>query len=45
MANALGCDWHTINDAVVANGTALIDHEGYFGTVPVLGLDEAGFWS
>jgi len=43
VANTLGCDWHTINDAVVAYGTALVEHPDRFGTVTALGLDETGF--
>ena len=27
----LGCDWHTVNDAVVAYGAALVDHPDRFG--------------
>ena len=41
VAKELGCDWHTVNDAVVAYGEALVDHPGRFGTVEALGLDEA----
>jgi transposase len=37
----LGCDWHTVNDTVIAYGTALVDDDpGRFGTVAALGLDE-----
>jgi hypothetical protein len=36
----LGCDWPTINDTVVAYGTALVEHKDRFGTVEALGLDE-----
>jgi transposase len=39
----LGCDWHTINNAVNACGTALIDHPGRYGVVEALGLDEVLF--
>jgi transposase len=28
VADELGCDWHTINDAVIAYGAALVDHPG-----------------
>ena len=41
VANELGCDWHTVNDAVIAYGEALVDHPGRFDTVEALGLDEA----
>jgi transposase len=40
VARELGCDWHTVNDAVVAYGTALVDHPDRFGVVEALGLDE-----
>jgi transposase len=41
VATELGCDWHTVNDAVVSYGGALVDHPGRFGMVEALGLDEA----
>ena len=40
VARELGCDWHTVNDAVVAYGSALVDHPDRFGVVEALGLDE-----
>ena len=40
VATELGCDWHTVNDAVVRRGEALVDHAGRFGAVAALGLDE-----
>jgi transposase len=41
IAIELGCDWHTVNDTVIAYGTALVDDDpGRFGTVAALGLDE-----
>ena len=40
VAVDLGCDWHTINDAIVAYGSALIDHPDRFDDVAALGLDE-----
>jgi transposase len=40
VAKELGCDWHTVNDAVVAYGEALVDHPDRFATVAALGLDE-----
>ena len=43
VAAALGCDWHTVNDAVVAYGTALLDDQDRFGEVRALGLDEVLF--
>lgn len=44
MADELGCDWHTVNDTVVAFGDALIDADtGRVGDVEALGLDETLF--
>jgi hypothetical protein len=43
VAVELGCDWHTVNDAVIAYGTALVDDPNRFGTVEALGLDEVLF--
>jgi transposase len=43
IAIELGCDWHTINDAVIAYGTALIEEPGRIGDVTALGLDEVLF--
>jgi transposase len=40
VASVLGCDWHTVNDTVLAFGKALVDHPDRFGTVSALGLDE-----
>jgi len=40
VAGDLGCDWHTVNDAVLAYGEALIDHPDRFSDVASLGLDE-----
>src|SRR5690606_24739472 len=39
----LGCDWHTVMDAVVAYGTPLIDDPDRIGEVTALGLDETLF--
>jgi hypothetical protein len=37
----LGCDWRTVNDTVIALGTALVDDDPHrFGAVDALGLDE-----
>ena len=41
VAKELGCDWHTVNDAVIAYGEDLVDHPGRFDMVEALGLDEA----
>jgi transposase len=44
IAVELGCDWHTINDAVIAYGTALVDDDPErIGEVTALGLDETMF--
>ena len=41
VAQELGCDWHTVNDTVVAYGEALLDaDEERIGEVSALGLDE-----
>ena len=44
VADALGCDWHTVNDAVVAYGEALVDADtDRIGVVRALSLDETLF--
>ena len=43
VAVELGCDWHTINDTVVAYGEILIADPDRFGEVEALGLDEVLF--
>lgn len=44
IADALGCDWHTVNDAVVAYGEALLDADtDRIGVVRALSLDETLF--
>jgi transposase len=44
VADELGCDWHTVNDTVLAFGTALVDDDpDRIGTVTALGLDETLF--
>jgi len=43
VAAELGCDWHSVMDAVVAYGTALIDDPARIGEVTALGLDETLF--
>ena len=40
LARELGCNWNTVNDAVVAYGETLVDIPGRFGAVEVLRLDE-----
>jgi transposase len=43
VAVELGCDWHTINDTVIAYGTALVADPNRIGTATALGLDEVLF--
>lgn len=43
VAAELGCDWHTVMDAVVAYGTPLVEDPDRIGTVAALGLDETLF--
>ena len=43
VAADLGCDWHTVNDAVIAYGRRLVDDPDRIGTVTALGLDETLF--
>ena len=40
----LGRDGHTVNSAVIAYGTVLVDDPERFGEVETLGLDETLFW-
>jgi transposase len=44
VATTLECDWHTVNESVVAYGEALIDDPDRFGAVQALGLDEVLFF-
>jgi len=41
VVTTLGCDWHTVNDAVLADGGALVEHPGRFGAVEALGAQQA----
>lgn len=43
VAADLGCDWHTVNDAVIAYGSRLVDDPARIGAVTALGLDEVLF--
>lgn len=43
LAVELGCDWHTINDSVIAYGGPLVDHPDRIGAVTAVGLDEVLF--
>ena len=40
VADDLGCDWHTVMDAVVLFGEPLIDDPARYATVTAVGLDE-----
>jgi transposase len=43
VAVELGCDWHTVNDAVIAYGTPLVEDPARVGAVTAVGLDEVLF--
>ena len=43
IAVELGCDWHTINDTVIAYGTPLVEDPARIGDTDALGLDETLF--
>jgi transposase len=43
VAADLGCDWHTVMDAVAVYGRALIDDPQRIGAVSAIGLDETLF--
>jgi transposase len=44
VARELGCDWHTVNDAVMGYGAALLDADvDRVGEVDAIGLDETLF--
>jgi len=43
VAVELCCDWHTVNDTVVAYGMALVDDPDRIGEVAAVGLDEVLF--
>ena len=44
VVDNLGCDWHTVNDAVIGYGEALLDADtDRIGTVRALSLDETLF--
>ena len=43
VARELGCDWHTVNNAVIAYGTTLVEDPDRFADVEALGLDETMF--
>jgi len=38
LAVELGCDWHTVNNAVIAYGAPLIDDPARIGLVVALGI-------
>ena len=43
VAVELGCDWHTVNDTVLAYGSVLVEDPARIGNVTALGLDETLF--
>ncbi len=43
VAGELGCDWHTVMDAVVAHGQVLIEDPDRIGATSAVGLDEVLF--
>lgn len=43
VARELGCDWHTVMDAVISYGTPLVEDPERIGEVTALGLDETLF--
>jgi hypothetical protein len=43
VAHELGCNWHTVNDTVVAYDAALVEDPQPFGDVNALGIDETLF--
>jgi transposase len=44
LAEELGCDWHTVNDTVIAYGTALVDDDPErIGESSAVGIDEVLF--
>jgi transposase len=43
IAEELGCAWHTVNDALLRYGEALVEDPSRFGEVRALGLDEVLF--
>jgi transposase len=43
VASELGCDWHTVNDTVIAYGSVLVDDPDRIGAPTALGLDETLF--
>src|SRR5262245_62001792 len=43
VAGGLGCDWHTVMDAVIVYGEPLIEDPNRFGAVTAVGLDETLF--
>src|SRR5438552_226536 len=43
VAVELRCDWHTVNDAVIAYGAVLVEDPARIGEPSALGLDETLF--
>lgn len=43
VACELGCDWHTVNDAVLAYGEVLVEDPDRYASTTAIGLDEVLF--
>ena len=43
IARELGCDWHTVNAAMLAYGAPLVEDPSRIGAIEALGLDETLF--
>jgi transposase len=43
VARELGCDWHTVNDTVIAYGRVLVDDPSRIRAVTALGMNEILF--
>jgi transposase len=43
VAGELGCDWHTVNDTMIAYGQLLVDDPDRIGPVTAIGMDETLF--
>ena len=43
VAQDLGCDWHTVNDAVIGYSSVLVDDDDRISDVEALEFDETPF--
>ena len=39
----LGCDWHTVNDTMLAHGQLLVDDPERIGPIQAIGMDQTLF--